>query len=220
MKSGRCLYVGAVLVALVVGLGLWKPLQVNADHHGDQVPKFRVDPFWPKILPAPVGYNPLTWPTATPGDNVAHRWVTGEVAGSCTDADGNVYTFNRGWEIGVTVNGVLQGNQSGAIVGQDSSASAKPSPPVVAAGWRSGMTNDKTPEPRAPGSCLSVASTTLSPCAQCLMRAEGLSTLILALPFVSPSRAPSGAAAPRERGTVPIRLREERRGLSFPAPSA
>ena len=55
----------------------------------------------------------------------------------------NVYTFNRGWEVGVTIGGVLQGNKSGAIVGQDASASAIPSPPVVAydgegdtvAGW-------------------------------------------------------------------------------------
>ena len=41
MKSGRYLYAGAVLVALVVGLGVWKPAHVKADHDG--VPKFRVD---------------------------------------------------------------------------------------------------------------------------------------------------------------------------------
>jgi hypothetical protein len=120
MKSGRCLYAGAVVLALVVGLGLWKPLHVKADH--DRAPRFRVDPFWPKPLPAPVG-----------ADGIAHRWVQGEVAGSCTDQWDNVYTFNRGWEVGVTVNGVLQGNQSGAIVGNDATpAKAIPSPPIVA----------------------------------------------------------------------------------------
>jgi hypothetical protein len=106
MKSGRCLYVGAIVLALVVGLGLWNPIHVKADH--DRTPRFRVDPFWPKPLPAPVGT-----------DGVAHKWVTGEVAGSCTDANDNVYTFNRGF-------------QSGGLVGQDATpAGAIPSPPVV-----------------------------------------------------------------------------------------
>lgn len=83
-------------------------------------PQFAVDPTWPKPLPAPVG-----------NDNVSHPWVQGEVAGTCVDASDNIYTFNRGWETGLTVNGVLQGNESGMIVGQDASASAIPSPPVV-----------------------------------------------------------------------------------------
>jgi hypothetical protein len=70
--------------------------------------------------------------------------VQGEVAGNCIDMHDNVYTFNRGWEVGVTLNGVLQGNQSGAINGNDATAGgAIPSPPVVAfdsdgnvvAGW-------------------------------------------------------------------------------------
>lgn len=126
MRSGRCIYAGALLVALVIGLGFWKPAQVSADPEG--TPKFRVDPFWPKPLPAPIGYDPLNWPTPAPGDTVAHRWVQGEVAGSCTDANDNVYTFNRGWEVGVGGKGA----QGGAIVGQDATpAKALPSPPVV-----------------------------------------------------------------------------------------
>src|SRR5450756_2127570 len=133
MKSGRYLYAGAVVVALVVGLGLWNPMHVKADRDRDHVPKFRVDPLWPKPLPAPVG-----------ADGVAHRWVQGEVAGSCTDQYDNVYTFNRGWEVGLSVAGVLQNNQSGAINSNDATpAKAVPSPPVVAfntegktiAGW-------------------------------------------------------------------------------------
>jgi hypothetical protein len=63
---------------------------------------------------------------------VAHRWVTGEVAGTCIDSSDHIFTVNRGWEVGVTLNGVLQGAESGAIDGQDASASAIPSPPVVA----------------------------------------------------------------------------------------
>ena len=131
MKSGRYLYAGAVVVALVVGLGLWKPSHLKADR--DDVPKFRVDAAWPKELPAPTGYNLATWPTPTPGDTVAHRWVQGEVAGSCTDQFDDVYTFNRGWQVGARVNGVLQNNESGAIDGNDATgAGAMPSPPVVA----------------------------------------------------------------------------------------
>ena len=66
------------------------------------------------------------------------------VAASCIDSHDNVYTFNRGWEVGITFNGVLQGNQGGAINGNDATAGgAIPSPPVVAfdsdgnvvAGW-------------------------------------------------------------------------------------
>jgi len=110
MKSGRGLYAGALVVALLIGVGLWKPSHVKANSDdSDAIPRFRVDPFWPKPLPAPVG-----------SDGVAHKWVTGEVAGSCTDASDNVYTFNRGF-------------QSGGLVGQDATpAGAIPSPPVVA----------------------------------------------------------------------------------------
>lgn len=129
MKYRRCLYASVLVITLVIGLRLWTPSHVKAAP--TSIPKFAVDPWWPKPNPAPVGYNPYTWPTPTAGDDVGHRWVNGEIAGSCSDAQGNVYTFNRGWEVGVTVGGVLQGAQSGAIVGQDASASAKPSPPIV-----------------------------------------------------------------------------------------
>ena len=120
---------GAVVAAMVVAVAAW---HLPADAQSTTRPAFTVDPFWPKPLPAPVG-----------SDGVSHTWVQGEVAGSCTDMHDNVYTFNRGWEVGVTFNGVLQGNQGGAINGQDAPASAIPSPPVVAfdsdgntiAGW-------------------------------------------------------------------------------------
>jgi hypothetical protein len=123
---------GGLLAAAILAIAAWGPLAI-ADH--SQNPVFAVDPFWPKPLPAPVG-----------ADGFAHPWVQGEVAGNCIDKNDNVYTFNRGWEVGVTLNGVLQGNQSGAINSQgigDAAPSAIPSPPVVAfdpegktiAGW-------------------------------------------------------------------------------------
>ncbi|HUJ27641.1 MAG TPA: hypothetical protein VLW85_16570 [Myxococcales bacterium] len=147
MRNSRWfLYGGAVLVALIIGF--WDPVRVRAAR--ESVPRFTVDASWPRPLPAPVGYDLYNWPgcgpegcqnTPTPGgDDAAHRWVQGEVAGSCTDAAGNVYTFNRGWEVGAVVGGTLTGNQSGAVVGQDSSDftspafnpdRAMPSPPIV-----------------------------------------------------------------------------------------
>ena len=119
MKVRRFVYPIAVVLALAIGFGVWHPKTAKADSYNE--PSWTVDPSWPKPLPAPVG-----------SDGVAHRWVTGEVAGTCIDSNDHIFTVNRGWEVGVTLNGVLQGNESGAIDGEDASASAIPSPPVVA----------------------------------------------------------------------------------------
>jgi hypothetical protein len=117
MKPKRLANIGgAVLGAIALTLCGWFPFAKADSNH----PVFEVDASWPKPLPAPVG-----------SDGVAHPWVQGEVAGSCIDMRDNVYTFNRGWEVGATVNGVLQGNESGAIDGNDATASAIPSPPIV-----------------------------------------------------------------------------------------
>jgi NHL repeat len=129
MKSRVSAYFGGAVLAAIVA---WQPA-ANAQSTSTRQPVFAVDPSWPQPLPAPVG-----------SDGLAHAWVQGEVAGNCTDSRDNIYTFNRGWEVGATVNGVLQGNESGAINGNDAtSGGAIPSPPVVAfdsdgntiAGW-------------------------------------------------------------------------------------
>jgi len=50
MRVWRWIYVGALALCLVVGLGVWNPLsQLNATN--SLVPRFVVDPFWPKPLP-------------------------------------------------------------------------------------------------------------------------------------------------------------------------
>jgi hypothetical protein len=119
MKSRTYVYIsGALLATLVLTVGRWGPLATAAND--SQKPVFAVDPTWPNPLPSPVGT-----------DGAAHPWVTGEIAGTCIDKNDNVYTFNRGWEVGVTVNGVLQGNQGGAIVAQDAFPPSIPSPPIV-----------------------------------------------------------------------------------------
>ena len=130
MKPTRYAYIGA---AAAVGLSAFVMGRPLADGSSSRNPVFAVDASWPQPLPAPVGQ-----------DGKAHAWVQGEVAGSCIDQHDNVYTFNRGWEVGVTLNGVTQGAQGGAINGNDATAGgAIPSPPVVAfdsdgkvvAGW-------------------------------------------------------------------------------------
>jgi hypothetical protein len=133
MKSARYLYAGAITIALVVGLRLWNPVHVKAE--GDPEKMFSLDTSWPHELPAPVNYNYLTWPTpaTTPAaGDFAGRWVQGEVAGVCITPDDDVYTTNRAWEVGVTIDGVVQNAESGAIDGEDGTpAMAQPSPPEV-----------------------------------------------------------------------------------------
>jgi hypothetical protein len=107
----RALLGGAVLAAMVFAF-VWHPFP-NAQSSSQ--PVFAAEPYWPKPLPAPVGT-----------DGIAHPWIQGEVAGNCIDKNDNVYTFNRGWEVGVTIDGVLQGNESGAIDSQDATDSAIP----------------------------------------------------------------------------------------------
>lgn len=116
MKTRYIAPIGTLLLAVMSAVLFVSAPRANADDR----PSFALDPSWPKPLPAPVT------------NGVAHTWVTGEPGGTCVDAHDNVWTFNRGWEVGATVNGVTQGNLSGAIVAQDASSSSIPSPPVVA----------------------------------------------------------------------------------------
>lgn len=79
MNIGRYLYAVVLLGAMGVAFGLWNP--VGAAREGSRVaPRYQVDPFWPKPLPAPGG----------------HQWVTGEPGGSCIDSQDHVITVNRG----------------------------------------------------------------------------------------------------------------------------
>jgi len=129
MRGARWLYLGSLALAIAVGFGIVHPLHVKANH--SSTPVFQVDPSWPQPLPATVYPNAAPY---TPNDALAHMWVAGEIAGSCVDQWGHVYTFNRGWEVGVVPPGgtTAQGAESGAINGQDAPASSIPSPPIVA----------------------------------------------------------------------------------------
>ncbi len=81
MLKLKYVYAAAILAALVFALGIWNPFPAKADRGVSLVPpKFKVDPFWPKPLPAPDG----------------HQWVTGEPGGSCVDSRDHIFTVNRG----------------------------------------------------------------------------------------------------------------------------
>jgi len=101
MRVWRWIYVGTLVLTLVVGLGVWNPLsQVIAT--SSLVPRYVVDPFWPKPLPI----DPRT----------GKPWVTGEVAGTCIDSRDHVFTVNRGYNNGLVA---------------PETVVAVPSPPVV-----------------------------------------------------------------------------------------
>jgi hypothetical protein len=70
---------------------------------------YRVDPFWPKPLPAPKDAS-----------GVPHQWISGETGGTCVDANDHVFSINRGWQPG-RLGGLLQYEGTNSI----------PSPPVI-----------------------------------------------------------------------------------------
>jgi len=85
----RILFLGAVVPALVIGLGLWSPLNKATAKGKPETPVYRVDPFWPKPLPVEATQ-------ISPATHMPKPWVTGEVAGTCIDSKDHVFTVNRG----------------------------------------------------------------------------------------------------------------------------
>jgi hypothetical protein len=86
-KFGRPAYLGGLLLAFVVALGLGRPPATAAQAR--QVPQFKVDPLWPKPLPAPKDAN-----------GVPHQWVTGQVGGNCVDSHDHTFALNRAFQQG------------------------------------------------------------------------------------------------------------------------
>lgn len=101
MRVWRWIYVGALMLTLLVGLGLWNPLSAVSAKNS-LVPRYIVDPFWPKPLP-------VDQATGKP-------WVTGEVGGTCVDSRDHVFTVNRAFQNGLVA---------------PETVIAVPSPPVI-----------------------------------------------------------------------------------------
>ena len=70
-------FVKSVLATATAALVLAAPPPVQADDgsRGGAIPRFVVDPYWPKPLP--------------------DRWVTGAVGGLCIDKQDHVFGINR-----------------------------------------------------------------------------------------------------------------------------
>jgi hypothetical protein len=79
MKPSRYGYSGAVVLAAVAGI--WAANPQPAGGQQKRVPRFVVEPGWPKP-------GPRSW--------VTDRLVTEEMGATCTDAKGSVVTLNRG----------------------------------------------------------------------------------------------------------------------------
>lgn len=97
MKRKPVVYFGTLALAVAGALGTWT-YDTQADGKPSvTAPNYKVDPFWPKPLP----------------DN----WVTGEVAGTCLDANDHLFIVNRGF-------------QTGGLVSPENLV-ARASPPVI-----------------------------------------------------------------------------------------
>ena len=90
MKFRWLLYVAGILLAFVVALGLWHSQANTTDAiQTGQSPQFKVDPNWPKPLPAPKDST-----------GVPRQWVTGQVGGDCVDSHDHIFALNRAFQDG------------------------------------------------------------------------------------------------------------------------
>jgi hypothetical protein len=115
MLRARFLYRRLGIGLAVLALGLWAPF-VLAQPNRPTEPQpggFKVDPFWPQPLP--------------------DTWVTGEVAGTCVDANDHLFTVNRRnltakeLQVGRPSPALIEFNPSGRVVNSST-------PPVLPTG--------------------------------------------------------------------------------------
>lgn len=102
----------ALLVVSATAIGTWLLGSETRAQQTGQAPQFKVDPFWPKPFPLIKG-----------PDGRFHRWVTGEIGGTCVDSHDHIFTLNRGWQ-----------NSALGKMQQFEAMSGIPAPPVVAYG--------------------------------------------------------------------------------------
>jgi NHL repeat len=89
------IYSGALLAALIIGLGLWSPLKQAKARGRPETPQYRVDPFWPKPLPSDATHLSSTTGKPKP-------WVTADVGGTCVDSHDRIWTVNRAFQATAT----------------------------------------------------------------------------------------------------------------------
>lgn len=101
--------IGGAVIVMAVALGSWSVGGAVQAQPSPDAPRFKVDPYWPKPFPAIKGRN-----------GRLHRWVTGEVGGTCVDSHDHVFTLNRAWQ-----------NSALGKMQQFEAMSGIPAPPVV-----------------------------------------------------------------------------------------
>ena len=108
VTRNRKLYVGAAFVAILLALGAGQALLDHTAAQAKQVPRFEVDPFWPKPLP--------------------NNWVHGMTIGIGISADDHVWVIHRGNDPGNLDRTELAVTKPGApAVGE----CCNPAPPVL-----------------------------------------------------------------------------------------
>jgi DNA-binding beta-propeller fold protein YncE len=106
MKIGKYAYIGVLIAASLVAMGVWSPVgssQGSDDIKSRSGTRFRVDPFWPKPLP--------------------NNWLLGQVAGIAVDAEDDIWIIQRP--------GSLTEDEAGAAQDPPRSDCCIPAPPVI-----------------------------------------------------------------------------------------
>jgi DNA-binding beta-propeller fold protein YncE len=106
MKIGKYAFLGVLLAAALVAVGLWTPVgsqQPGGTPRGRVAPRFVVDPFWPKPLP--------------------NNWLLGQVAGIAVDAEDHIWIIQRPAS--------LTEDEAGAAQDPPRSDCCVPAPPVI-----------------------------------------------------------------------------------------
>ncbi len=105
-RWARWLYAGATVLAVGAAFGPWRPSpdEASAERHGVKVvPRFVVDPFWPKPLP--------------------NKWLVGQVGGIAVDSHDHIWIIQRSRTLTV--------DEAGAAQTPPRSECCKPAPAVM-----------------------------------------------------------------------------------------
>src|SRR5688572_15648187 len=106
--KNRGFYVGAAFVAILAALGATQSMLDKAAAQAKQVPRFEVDPYWPKPMP--------------------NNWVQGMTIGIGISSDDHVWVIHRGNDAGnLDRTELAQPNPTGPKVGE----CCNPAPPVL-----------------------------------------------------------------------------------------
>jgi sugar lactone lactonase YvrE len=79
--------VSVIAIAAIIGMHTGWFTDDGAAQTAAPVPRFKVDPYWPK-----------PFPTLKDAKGNLHRWATGEIGGTCVDSHDHIFTLNRGWQ--------------------------------------------------------------------------------------------------------------------------